>query len=379
MDRIATLRAVSGRAACLFVIATAVLCFYVAPASALNKIASGSIGPVAIDSGSAYWVVFNRSGSNTVMRRVLATSTDTAVYTTRKLTFVNALMAGGGRLAIETSRFRNTSEDTAVLTLSPAGGGAVTLATGRYGDTQREDCGTYIRLRDVAATGEVVVGSEQQKRVVAPCGDGANEDTMVLTGYAADGTTRLLKSATGTIKRDSSFYDRFIFKAELVGTRLLTVGTQSAEVTDLSTSGLTTYPRANTKHQILDADLDPTGRVLFSQLYTRGSASNSRGTLQLYTLPGNATTNSVLRSTRGYTSTADFCGSYMVEQYGAVDTLEQGNKLYRRNSAGTLMSLLYRAQPYNLIGGRNCDGGAVIFSISSDDTGTTTVYTVPLT
>jgi hypothetical protein len=366
----------------LAAVIAAAFAFVVAPAGAATVV-SGQVALPVLQNGSVYYVLYHRSGASSVVRKDLTTGVATTLLTTPARTVITMMRGGGGRLAIETSLLGQLTETSQVIVFELAAGTSSVIATGTYRDPEREDCGTYVRLRDVSDGGEVLVGAEQRKRATAICGDTVNADTTVLTAYAADGSGREVFNRTGTVKRRGTFYDRFMWGARLVNNRLLVASTSatSLEVTNLTTGVLTTYEASRDGNYILNADIDENGRVVVSEIGPASKASRSTGLLLLYPTAGDAANNVTVRRGKGTGSAAIFCGSQLVEDVAPFDSLELPSKLYLRDGNGTLMRRLLtgsRLAPV-VFSWSDCDGATLVTGSSSARTGQSKLFTLPLT
>jgi hypothetical protein len=219
------------------------------------------------------------------------------VFTTGdRRTFIRGVLAGGGRVAFVTDRFRRASR----LYVMDASGGAITeIARGR--SVGRRLCGRAFKLADVASTGEVLF-----------------QDAMSSCTRPYRGTLRVrvfdpaigIRTLTSSPRTDVFISDGPPFR-RLAGSQLLTFGDRVARVRDLESGAVRRFRTRAPRYLFGEADVAPDGRVFLSVWRSFANGPPSQ-TIRLLGPGDRGLQGSVVHRTRTDFGIASFCAGRAV-------------------------------------------------------------------
>ena len=183
--------------------------------------------------------------------------------------------------------------------MSPSGRRRSVVARGRR--AYDRVCGTEVHLRDVMPGGDVVID-----RLTTPCGGPEDRTYSVVMRVPARGPTLAL------YRQEIGETPHVPVDRRLRGGRLFDVADNAAQVIDLSTGRIRAFP-GDSPTAVVDADIDPAGRVVLSELRVdpRGRPLGWRFRL---VGPSDASTGGrILSRPRGTFLQPRFCGDRLVE------------------------------------------------------------------
>ena len=209
---------------------------------------------------------------------------------------IRGVLAGGGRVAFVTDRFRRASR----LYAMDASGGAITQVVRGHSVGQRL-CGRAIKLDDVASTGEVLF-----QDAMSSCTRPYRGSLRVRVFDPAIGIRTLsTRPRTDVFLSDGPPFRR------LAGSQLLTFGDRVARVRDLGSGAVRRFRTRAPRYLFGEADVAPDGRVFLSVWRSFANGPPSQ-TIRLLAPGDGGLHGSVVHRTRTDFGIASFCAGRAV-------------------------------------------------------------------